>query len=93
MCNSYRVMQFTHALCFYTNGFVVVVIELLPIHKWKLCCPNFLPKRDPKQFPYLLSASRVWRVYIIQIFLSFLLLLVVLHNKVFFFFFSPISSS
>ncbi len=40
---------------------------------------------EPKQFPYLLSASRVQRVYLIQIFLSFLLLLVVLHNKVFFF--------
>jgi hypothetical protein len=32
----FRVMQFTCALCFYTNGFVVVVL-LLPIHKWKLC--------------------------------------------------------
>jgi hypothetical protein len=88
----FRVMQFTCALCFYTNGFVVVVsILLLPIHKWKLCslvvALNFLPRWDPKQFPYLLSASRVQRVYLIQIFLSFLLLLVVLHNKVFVLFF------
>jgi hypothetical protein len=54
MCNSYRVMQFTHALCFYTNGFVVVVIVLLPIHKWKLCslvvAPTSFPNGTPSNF-------------------------------------------
>jgi len=35
-CLIVRVMQFTCALCFFTNGFVVVVILLSAIHKWKL---------------------------------------------------------
>jgi hypothetical protein len=85
----FRVMQFTCAPCFYTNGFVVVVvILLLPIHKWQLCslvvALTSFPDGTPSNFlTFFLPLES--REYLIQIFLSFLLLLVVLHNKVFFF--------
>ncbi len=53
-CVIARVIQFTCALCFYTNGSVVVVILLLPIHKWKLCslvvALTSFPNATPRNF-------------------------------------------